>query len=276
LSCPDKIGIVAAISSHLVQQDCNILDSAQFFDVDSGRFFLRTVFAAGQTTPETEHLMAAFRSTADRFDMEWELHDAARRAKVVIMVSKPGHCLNDLLYRVGIGALAMDVVAIVSNHPDHKPLAEFHGVPFHHMPVTRDTKREQEDAILSLVDELGADLVVLARYMQILTPEMCQKLRGRAINIHHSFLPGFKGASPYRQAHARGVKLIGATAHYVTPDLDEGPIIEQETARVTHAQSPAELERMGRDLENMVLSRSVRYHIEHRVLMHQNRTIVFS
>ncbi len=275
LSCPDQMGIVAAVASFLAQQDCNILESAQFDDEQSARFFMRTVFGAGATAPDMDNLAAAFDSTAQRFSMEWELHDQNAKPRVLIMVSKPGHCLNDLLYRVSIGALDIDVAAVVSNHPDQKSRADFYGVPYHHLPITPETKPEQEAQMLKIVEDTGAELVVLARYMQILTPETCAKLEGRVINIHHSFLPGFKGAKPYHQAHTRGVKLIGATAHYVTPDLDEGPIIDQETTRVTHAQPPEELERLGRDLENLVLARAVRYHAEHRVLLNQDRTVVF-
>ncbi|MDX1488927.1 MAG: formyltetrahydrofolate deformylase, partial [Acidiferrobacterales bacterium] len=239
-------------------------------------FFMRTVFGAGAPTPDRDTLAGAFGPIAQRFDMVWQLHDQNTKPRVLIMVSKPGHCLNDLLYRVSIGALDIEVVAVVSNHPDQKPRADFYGVPYHHLPITPQTKPDQEAQVLKIVEETGADLVVLARYMQILTPETCARLAGRAINIHHSFLPGFKGARPYHQAHHRGVKLIGATAHYVTPDLDEGPIIEQETTRVTHAHTPEELERLGRDLESLVLARAVRYHAEHRVLLHGDRTVVFA
>ena len=276
LSYPDRMGIVAAVASFLFQQDCNILESAQFDDELSNQFFMRTVFGAGPAAPSLDNLRTAFTATAKRYAMTWELYDQSARPRVLIMVSKTGHCLNDLLYRVGAGTLAMDVTAIVSNHPDQKKLADFYGLPYHHLPVTPDTKPAQEERVWSVVEDTGAELVVLARYMQILTPPMCDKLRGRAINIHHSFLPGFKGAQPYHQAHARGVKLIGATAHYVTPDLDEGPIIEQEITRVTHADRPADLERTGRDLECLVLARAVRCHIERRTIIHGNRTVVFA
>jgi len=275
LSCPDQMGIVAAVASFLTQQDCNILESAQFDDELSGRFFMRTVFGAGAATPDMNTLETAFGPIAQRFTMDWRLHDQNAKPRVLIMVSKPGHCLNDLLYRVSIGSLEIDVVAVVSNHPDQQQRAEFYGVPYHYLPITPKTKPQQEAQVLQLVEDSGAELVVLARYMQILTPETCARLAGRAINIHHSFLPGFKGAKPYHQAHARGVKLIGATAHYITPDLDEGPIIDQETTRVTHAHPPEELERLGRDLESLVLARAVRYHVQHRVLLHQDRTVVF-
>jgi formyltetrahydrofolate deformylase len=276
LSCPDQKGIVAAVASFLAQQDCNILESAQFDDELSGHFFMRTVFGAGAPTPDMANLATAFGPIAQRFAMDWQLHDQNAKPRVLIMVSKHGHCLNDILYRVSIGALEIDVVGVVSNHLDQKPRADFYGVPYHHLPVAPETKAAQEAQVLKLVEDTGTELVVLARYMQILTPETCARLEGRAINIHHSFLPGFKGAKPYHQAHTRGVKLIGATAHYVTPDLDEGPIIEQETTRVNHAHTPEELERLGRDLENLVLARAVRYHVEQRVLLHQDRAVVFA
>lgn len=276
LSCPDRMGIVAAVASFLAQQDCNILESAQFDDEISGRFFMRTRFGAGEATPDEANLAAAFMAIAHRFDMDWQLHDQSFRPRVAILVSKPGHCLNDLLYRASIGSIPMKIAAIVSNHPDQKPLADFYGLPFYHFPITPETKREQESRILEVVETTGAELVVLARYMQILSRPMCEALAGRCINIHHSFLPGFKGAKPYHQAHARGVKLIGATAHYVTPDLDEGPIIEQETYRVSHADTPDDLESIGSDLESVVLSRAVRYHLERRVLLHGDKTVVFA
>ena len=275
LSCPDQMGIVAEVSSFLTQQDCNILESAQFHDETTGFFFMRTVFGAGPTTPKPDNLTAAFEPISKRFKMHATVTDQASKPKVLLAVSKPGHCLNDLLYRTSTGALPMDVVGVVSNHPDQKPMADFYNLPYHHLPITPETKREQEQQILDLVDSSGAELLVLARYMQILTPEMCEALAGRCINIHHSFLPGFKGAKPYHQAHTRGVKLIGATAHYVTPDLDEGPIIEQETSRVDHANTPEDLERIGSDLENLVLARAVRFHIEQRVILHGDRTVVF-
>lgn len=275
-SCPDRMGIVADVAGFLAQQDCNILESAQFDDELSECFFMRTVFGAGAATPEMSNLKTAFEPIAKRFSLSWELCDMAARPRVVIMVSKPGHCLNDLLYRASIDALAMEVVAVISNHPDQQTRAEFYEVPFHHFPITADTKREQEAQVLKIVEDTGADLVVLARYMQVLTAEMCASLSGRVINIHHSFLPGFKGARPYDQAHARGVKLIGATAHYATPDLDEGPIIDQETTRVNHAHTPEQLAGVGRDLESVVLARAVKYHIENRVLLHENKTVVFT
>ena len=275
-SCPDQMGIVAAVSNFFAQQDCNILESAQFDDETTGHFFMRTVYGAAPNTPSLNNLSAAFDPIAKRFSLNCSIHDQATKPKVLILVSKPGHCLNDLLYRTTTGALDMDVAGIVSNHPDQKPLAEFYGLDYHHIPITPETKREQEAQILDIVESSSAELVVLARYMQILTPEMCAALAGRCINIHHSFLPGFKGAKPYHQAHTRGVKLIGATAHYVTPNLDEGPIIEQETSRVSHANAPEDLERIGSDLESVVLARAVRFHVQQRVLIHGDRTVVFA
>jgi len=276
LSCPDQMGIVADVASFLAQQGCNILESAQFDDELSGQFFMRTVFGTGDSTPNKKNLEASFGPIAKRFSMKWQLHDQKNKPRVLIMVSKPGHCLNDLLYRVSIGALDIDVVGIISNHPDQESRAKFYGVPYHHLPVSPETKDKQEAKVLNIIQSTNTELIVLARYMQILTPETCQKLEGRIINIHHSFLPGFKGAKPYHQAYTKGVKLIGATAHYVTPNLDEGPIIDQETTRVTHAQTPEGLERLGRDLENLVLARAVRYHVEQRVIIHQDRTVVFN
>lgn len=274
-SCKDQIGIVAAVAGFLVEQGFNTLESAQFDDETTGRFFMRTVFAAGDHSPQLEHLKAAFTAIANRFEMNWDIHDVDDRPKVLLMVSKFGHCLNDLLYRHSIGAIPMEIPAIVSNHADLKPQADAHGIPFHHLPVSKDTKADQEAKLRDLIESTGTDLVVLARYMQILSPQMCEFLEGRAINIHHSFLPSFKGAKPYHQAHERGVKLIGATAHYVTSNLDEGPIIEQETARVTHAQTPNQLVAIGRDLENLVLSRAIQRHCEQRVLLNAHKTVVF-
>jgi formyltetrahydrofolate deformylase len=275
LSCPDRIGIVAAVAGFLSEQDCNIVESAQFDDEMTGRFFMRTVVAAGEGSPDLAGLATAFGAIGKRFAMEWELHDVAQKPRVLILVSKFDHCLNDLLYRYRTGDIPMEIPAIVSNHPDLKPLADFYGLPFRHLPVTKDTRAAQEAEIIGLVEATRADIVVLARYMQILSNDLCRKLHGRAINIHHSFLPSFKGAKPYHQAHARGVKLIGATAHYVTEALDEGPIIEQETVRVTHATTPDQLVAVGRDLENLVLSRALKRLVEHRVLLNGNKTVVF-
>lgn len=275
LACPDRLGIVAAVAGFLAQQDCNILESAQFDDEQSGRFFMRTVVAAGDSSPSQEHLSAAFAAIGKRFRMQWQLHDAQLRPRIVILVSKIDHCLNDLLYRYRTGAIAMEVSAIISNHPNLKPLADYHDIGYHHLPVTEETRAEQEARLLGLVEDQDAELVVLARYMQVLSPDLCHALRGRAINIHHSFLPSFIGAKPYHQAYDRGVKIIGATAHYVTEELDAGPIIEQETVRVTHAHSPEQMIAVGRDLENLVLSRAVKYHCEQRILLNGNKTVVF-
>jgi len=275
LSCPDRIGIVAAVAGFLSEQDCNIVESAQFNDEMTGRFFMRTVVVAGEGTPDLAGLATAFGAVGKRFGMEWAFHDKARKPRVLILVSKFDHCLNDLLYRYRTGDIPMEIPGIVSNHPDLKPLADFYGLPFHHLPVTKDTRAAQEAEIMGLVESTRADIVVLARYMQILSNDLCRRLHGRAINIHHSFLPSFKGAKPYHQAHARGVKLIGATAHYVTEDLDEGPIIEQETVRVSHAETPDQLVAVGRDVENLVLSRALKRLVEHRVLLNGTKTVVF-
>jgi formyltetrahydrofolate deformylase len=275
LSCPDRIGIVAAVAGFLSEQDCNIVESAQFDDEMTGRFFMRTVVVAGEGSPDLAGLATAFGAIGKRFAMDWAFHDAARKPRVVILVSKFDHCLNDLLYRYRTGDIPMEIPAIVSNHPDLKPLADFYGLPFHHLPVTKDTRATQEAEIMGLVEATRADIVVLARYMQILSDDLCRQLHGRAINIHHSFLPSFKGAKPYHQAHARGVKLIGATAHFVTEALDEGPIIEQETVRVSHAETPDALVAVGRDVENLVLSRALKRLVEHRVLLNGTKTVVF-
>lgn len=275
ISCPDRIGIVATVSTFLAVQQCNIIDSAQFGDRDSNRFFLRIHFetpADGPGRPELERLFAGVAGT---FDMNWALHDASRKARLVIMVSRFGHCLNDLLFRCQTGTLQAEIPAIISNHRDFERIAEMHDIPFHYLPVTKETKEEQEAAVIRVIDEAQADAVVLARYMQVLSPEFCGRYPGRVINIHHSFLPSFKGASPYHQAFARGVKIIGATAHYVTENLDEGPIIEQEVARVDHSHMPADLVNVGRDIECLVLSRAIKYHVEHRVLLNGHKTVVF-
>ncbi len=274
-SCPDRIGIVAAVSGFLTEQDCNILESAQFSDQQTNHFFMRTVFANGNTSPSYENLKAAFKAIGKRFEMTWEIHDAGKPPKVLLMVSRFGHCLNDLLFRNSIGALPMEVSGVVSNHPDLESLATMHNIPYYYLPVTKETKPEQEKKLISLIEETGTELVILARYMQVLSSDLCRYLDSMAINIHHSFLPSFKGARPYHQAHVRGVKLIGATAHYVTSDLDEGPIIEQETARVSHAKTPEQLVAIGRNIENQVLAQAVAAHCERRVLMNGTKTIVF-
>jgi formyltetrahydrofolate deformylase len=274
LSCADRPGIVAAIASLLAENGCNITDSAQFGDVKSGCFFMRVSFSAPASLSR-EAVQRLFAPAAERFAMTAEVHSLAERTRVLILVSKFGHCLNDLLYRHGIGALAVEIPAIVSNHRDFYRLAANNNIPFHHLPVTPETKAKQERRLLEIIEEERIGLVILARYMQVLSEDLCERLAGRAINIHHSFLPSFKGAKPYHQAHARGVKLIGATAHYVTRDLDEGPIIEQEVVRVDHAMSPEDLVHMGRDVESLVLARAVKWHVEHRILLNGRRTVVF-
>jgi formyltetrahydrofolate deformylase len=272
VSCPDRPGIVAAVSGVLAAHDCNIVESQQFGDRQTGGFFMRTQVDAPDGVYDV--LSGAFATLAPEFTLEWRLYDLAVRSKVLILVSAQGHCLNDLLYRQRSGLLAIDVVAVASNHPDLRPLTQSYGVEYHHLPVTPETRQVQEAEILALVERYQADLVVLARYMQVLSDGFCAKLPGRIINIHHSFLPSFKGARPYHQAHERGVKLIGATAHYVTPNLDEGPIIEQEVARVDHTHGPEELMAVGRDMECLALARAVRWHAEHRVLLNAERTVV--
>jgi formyltetrahydrofolate deformylase len=276
LSCEDAPGIVHAVSELLVQERCTIVESHQFDSLTSGMFYMRVEFAHVDGEPlDFGHLRGVFEKVAQRFGMTWRMTDAAQRQRVLIMVSQYAHCLNDLLFRNSVGELNLDVVAIVSNHPDLKGIAEFYGVPFHHIPVTRDTKPEAEAALLDIVRRERVELVVLARYMQILTDDLCRALEGRAINIHHSMLPSFKGARPYHQAHARGVKFIGATAHYVTADLDEGPIIEQEMLRVGHSLSPEQLAARGREAETRALAHAVRWHTENRVIIHGSRTVVF-
>ena len=274
LSCPDKVGIVAAVSIFLSAHSCNIKDSAQFGDSETGLFFMRVHFKAEAGAPGTDCLKADFAELAESFAMTWSMHKAAAKSRMIIMVSRFGHCLNDLLYRYRTGGLQAEVVGIISNHEDFRDVAGWHDIPYHYLPVGPSNKVEQEQSILDIVQKEKADLVVLARYMQILSPELCTTLAGRCINIHHSFLPSFKGAQPYRQAHARGVKLIGATAHYVTPNLDEGPIIEQGVERVDHAYTPEDLTTLGRDVESVVLARAVRYHIEHRVLLNGHKTVI--
>ncbi|MDQ1656942.1 MAG: formyltetrahydrofolate deformylase, partial [Cryptosporangiaceae bacterium] len=275
LSCADRPGIVAAVSSLLAEAGCNILDSQQFGDPHSARFFMRVHVEAMETSLTAADLREAFEGIASTFGMDWQLNDLSLRPRVLIMVSKAGHCLNDLLFRRESGYLDVDVPAIVSNHPDFAALARWHGIGFHHVPVTPETRADAEATLLSLVDEHRIDLVVLARYMQVLSDDLCKALAGRAINIHHSFLPSFKGARPYHQAHQRGVKLIGATAHYINDDLDEGPIIEQDVARVDHNSGPDDLVAAGRDVEKQVLSRAVKWHCERRVMPNGSRTVVF-
>ena len=272
IACPDRVGIVAAVSGVLATHRGNIVESSQFSDTESGRFFMRLVFDLDDAIEPV--LLKDFIPLAQEFEMDWRLYDPHQRPRVTILVSKAEHCLNDLLYRHRTGALPMEIAAIVSNHLDLAHLAEWHAIPYHHLPVTAATKPEQERRILDLVERTRTELVVLARYMQILSPDLCRALAGRAINIHHSFLPGFKGAKPYHQAYARGVKLIGATAHFVTANLDEGPIIEQEVERVDHAHTPEQLAAVGRDIENIVLARAIHYHLERRVFLNGSKTVV--
>lgn len=277
LECPDSVGIVAACATFLADRGLSIEESHQFHDDRSGAFFMRTAFSApGPGHASLSELEAGFAPIARRFDMAWRIHDLARKPRILIAVSRQGHCLHDLLHRCATGWLNADVAAVFSNHEDMRAISDFHGARYVHQPVSADTKPQSEARLLALTVETGADLVILARYMQVLSADSCRALSGRCINIHHSFLPSFKGASPYAQAHARGVKIIGATAHYVTPDLDEGPIIEQQTTRVSHAHGPKDLMELGRDLECAVLARAVRWHLEHRVIVHGPRTVVFS
>ncbi|MCP3821895.1 formyltetrahydrofolate deformylase [Streptomyces sp. A3M-1-3] len=275
VTCPDKQGIVHAVSSYLFMTGCNIEDSQQFGDHGTGLFFMRVHFSA-EPPVTLEKLRASFAAIGDTFRMDWQIHRASERMRIVLMVSKFGHCLNDLLFRSSIGALPVEIAAVVSNHTDFEELVGSYGIPFHHIPVTKDTKAAAEAQLLELVRAESVELVVLARYMQVLSDDLCKQLNGRIINIHHSFLPSFKGAKPYHQAHERGVKLIGATAHYVTADLDEGPIIEQEVERVGHEVTPEQLVAVGRDVECQALARAVKWHSEHRVLLNGRRTVVFA
>jgi formyltetrahydrofolate deformylase len=276
LSCPDGPGLVAAVSGFLANHSCNILESQQFNDREDAQFFMRVVFEALADAPAFEALHAAFAPLAERLMMQWQVRDADAPRKVLLMVSKFDHCLENLLYRVRAGELKMEVVAIASNHARDSSKPSLVGnIPWHHLPVTPETKSAQEAAIKALVADSGAELVVLARYMQILSDDLARWLSGRCINIHHSFLPGFKGAKPYHQAHARGVKMIGATAHYVTADLDEGPIIAQDVEAVSHADTANDLVAKGRDIECRVLAAAVRDHLEDRVLLNGSKTVVF-
>ncbi|WP_428509309.1 formyltetrahydrofolate deformylase [Roseateles sp.] len=277
LSCPDRAGIVHAVTGFLLEQGGNILTSAQHGDADHQRFFMRIEFECAALT-EAAALQAAFQPLAERLQMDWELVARSAKTRVLLLVSKLGHCLNDLLFRVQTGHLPIEIPAIVSNHRDFYQLAASHNIPFHHFPLlnsSAEQKQAQERKIREVMAENQIDLVVLARYMQILSPELCRDLSGRAINIHHSFLPSFKGAKPYHQAYERGVKLIGATAHYVTSDLDEGPIIEQEVARIDHSLPPEKLVAIGRDTECVTLARAIQWHAEHRILLNGRRTVVF-
>ncbi|MFA7264516.1 MAG: formyltetrahydrofolate deformylase [Caulobacter sp.] len=275
ISCPDRRGIVAAVSAFLAQRDCNILDAQQYDDAETGMFFMRVVFAPDSYG--VDDLRESFAEIGETFAMTWSLRDPKVRKKVMILASKSDHCLADLIYRWRIGELPMDIAGVISNHTaDTYRHVDLSDLPFHHLPVTKDTKLEQEAQVWAAIRDSGADLVVLARYMQVLSDGLAAKLEGRCINIHHSFLPGFKGAKPYHQAHARGVKVIGASAHFVTGDLDEGPIIEQDVERISHRDTPDDLIRKGRDIERRVLARAVRWTLEDRVLLNGRKTVVFT
>ena len=274
VSCKSTRGIVAAITGYLADEGCYITDSSQFDDMETGLFFMRLTFIS-QEGASMDKLTSGFEAVKTRFGMTADILDSEHRMKVLLMVSRFGHCLNDLLYRWKIGALPIEIVGVVSNHFDYQKVVVNHDIPFHHIAVTKANKVQAEARIMDVVEQTGTELIVLARYMQILSDSMCQKMSGRIINIHHSFLPSFKGANPYKQAYERGVKLIGATAHYVTADLDEGPIIEQDIARITHAQSAEDYVSIGRDVESQVLARAVHAHIHHRTFINGNRTVVF-
>jgi formyltetrahydrofolate deformylase len=279
LSCHDQRGIVHRVSGFLAEHGCNIIDSAQFGDAETQRFFMRVHFAREDAAFSDAVLREDFAKVAESMGMEWALHDAHAKPRVMLMVSRIGHCLNDLLFRYKSGLLPVEIPAIVSNHMDFYQLAASYNIPFHHLPLAtgapEEAKLAQENRIAELMETHKVDLVVLARYMQILSPSMCERLKGKAINIHHSFLPSFKGAKPYAQAHKRGVKLIGATAHFVTGDLDEGPIIEQDVERVDHAMDSDALTAIGRDVECVVLARAVKWFVEHRILLNGDRTVIF-
>ena len=274
LDCPEGPGIVHAVSGFLLEHGCDIIDNKQFGERSEGHFFMRVHFVSEGDDSTLQVLRDSFAPVADKFGMRWQLERQGSKRKVLIMVSKFGHCLNDLLFRARIGELPVDIVAVVSNHRDHQTLVEWHGIPFHHIPVTADTKPAAEAALMDLVDSLDVELVVLARYMQVLSDDLTRKLDGRAINIHHSFLPSFKGAKPYHQAYARGVKTVGATAHYVNAELDEGPIISQQVVDVDHTYGPEDLVAAGRDTECKALSNAVKWHCEGRVILQGNRTVV--
>lgn len=277
LSCPDQMGIVHTVSGFLFERGGNIIDSAQYDDTESNRFFMRVHFQEHRPDVDLNTLKSEFAPIAAQFDMDWQLFDGRTKPRLLIMVSKIGHCLNDLLFRHQSGNLPVDIAAIVSNHPDFYQLAASYNIPFHHFPLlgaSEAQKAEQEARVLDVINQQDIDCVILARYMQILSNNMCQQLNGRAINIHHSFLPSFKGAKPYHQAFHKGVKLIGATAHFVTADLDEGPIIEQDIARVDHSMSTDELTAIGRDVECITLARAVKWHAEHRVLLNGRKTVI--
>lgn len=275
ITCPDTVGIVAAVAGYLRDQNFFVEESAHFGDRDTGMFFSRTRFSLNGGSWSESVFRQGFKRISETFRMDWDVHDANRKQRAVVMVSKHDHCLNDLLYRYRTGSLSVEIPAIVSNHDDLRSLADWHNIPFHHVPITPDSKSAAEERLLEIMNDTRADLLVLARYMQILSDKLCEALSGQAINIHHSFLPGFKGARPYHKAHERGVKLIGATAHYVNRDLDEGPIIEQTVERVDHTYTAADLASVGRDAEAITLARAVKYHTEHRVFLNGSRTVVF-
>jgi formyltetrahydrofolate deformylase len=274
-TCRAGSGVVAAVTSFLADRDCYICALEQFDDESTDKFFMRAVFRRQENSPSIDQMAEAFAEVSDKFDMSWKFHNPALAVKTLLLVSKYDHCLDDLLYRRRKGEFNMEVTAVVSNHQDLRPMVEREGIRFIHLPVTKDTKAQQESRLLEIIEETESELVVLARYMQILSNDLTHKLSGRCINIHHSFLPGFKGAKPYHQAYDRGVKVIGATAHYVTSDLDEGPIIEQILTRVDHGYGPEHLVRVGRDNECMALAKAVKYHIERRVFLDGNKTVVF-
>ena len=274
IMCEDRKGIVAAVANSIASQDCNIVESSQYSDENTGRFFMRiAVSCTAETTIKS--FSAAFMPVATAFRLEWRIHDLRKKLRTMIMVSQGGHCLNDLLYRTSTNRLPMEVTSIVSNHLNWQRRAEHEGIAFQYLPITPENKLEQEAKLLAMVEEQQVDLIILARYMQVLSDQLCRKLDGRVINIHHSFLPGFKGAKPYHRAHERGVKMVGATAHYVTADLDEGPIITQDVSIVDHADTVDDLIAQGQDTESRVLARAVKLHLEHRVMLNGNRTIVF-
>lgn len=276
VDCPDQPGLVAAVANCLQKNDCNIEEAAQFNDHLSGHFFMRVIFRPLEVDDQAiiTSFTKDFGVISETFNMEWSIHPSSVKPKVLILVSKHDHCLNDLMYRWRTGQLPIDIAAVVSNHEDVREIVEQRGLRFEHMSITKDNKDEQEEKLSALVKETDTELIVLARYMQILSDNFCSQYPGRIINIHHSFLPGFKGARPYHQAYQRGVKIIGATAHFVTKDLDEGPIIEQQTARVGHDKTPEKMQTLGRDIETQVLARAVEYYIERRIFLHDNRTVI--
>jgi formyltetrahydrofolate deformylase len=274
IATEDRKGIVAAVANSIASQDCNIVESSQFGDGATGRFYMR-IGLSGPTDMTIESFTAAFTPVATAYRLDWRIHDLGRKLRTMVMVSQGGHCLNDLLYRASTGRLPMEITSVVSNHTTWQRRAEHEGIPYFHLPITPDTKLEQEARLMALVEEQQVDLIILARYMQVLTDQLCRKLDGRVINIHHSFLPGFKGAKPYHRAYERGVKMVGATAHYVTSDLDEGPIITQDVSAVDHADTVEDLIAQGQDTESRVLARAVKLHLEHRVMLNGGRTIIF-